>query len=362
MAITADQYRALWRQVRIEGNKRAAGTALKAEMGNTTNPKQLAGVIAGGLAALKFSVPTWANSIELTASTLLDISTALHAAQAGWATAMDGYLKVDGGAFLKELTGRVGRNALGSLTPAEIVERYRVEVIATIGTTIKAAGAPAAAATLGEAAVLAAYGEMYQARERATFKSVWSSTDTDLHLGGVWASILSLRLSAPDEQARLDWIAKEERRQEEERRRFLEESAREERLSKKRLMPEQTVRDNDLPLDRQYKKTINETCTELVEQYPADVASYDEAAVSRAVAAAKDHVTSEYGMQMSANLSYVKNKIDEVVETARKKKYPLENGVFVRRLTEIAIAAYYLGISGSDDADKKQKGGVELRR
>jgi len=162
---------------------------------------------------------------------------------------------------------------------------------------------------------------------------------------------------AAAEAARMDREAADARQRQEEAIRYEIEQAR----IRKRLLPVFTWRDDDLAYDRQQKGQINKKVEEHLETYSQDVSGdYDEHRVFEAVKAAKDHLVSEYGYQLSGNQRYALDKLDDLVENARRKRYPIEDKAFVKSLVETAINLYFIGASGSDDADKSQF--VVLRR
>ncbi|RKH13396.1 hypothetical protein D7V97_05820 [Corallococcus sp. CA053C] len=330
-------------------------------MGNTTNPQSLSGVLRGGEAALS-GYFTWDEALSLAANTLLDLSTALHESQGEWATALDRYLKPVGQTFMATLATRVSAGALTGLTAGDVVARHRRAVVGAITEIILATRSPAESATKGADAVRAAYQGMYAARQEATFKSLWASTDTDTHLAPVWAAIVALRITAPEEQARLVEAEKEAKRQQLERERREREEASAAALARKRLVHVLSVSEDDLAYDRDAKRKINSMCDDLLKDYPADALGYNDVQITQLTSDAKDRINKHYGYQLSGNKKNVFDQLEGFVILARKKRYPLDSAKIFKVLEEVAVNMYFAGISGSDDADKKDKGGVELRR
>lgn len=131
-------------------------------------------------------------------------------------------------------------------------------------------------------------------------------------------------------------------------------------LAAKPLLPKLTIGEDDLGNDKDNKRMVNMKCAELAASYPDDVEAYDETLVTAAVTKAESYLRTTYGYQLSGNKDGAILKLNELVGTARRKRYPLENEAFVKSLVEIAIALYFLGVSGSDDADRSAH--VTLRR
>ncbi|WP_438011815.1 hypothetical protein WME89_26155 [Sorangium sp. So ce321] len=131
-------------------------------------------------------------------------------------------------------------------------------------------------------------------------------------------------------------------------------------LGNKLLLRPLTWSEDEIAFDKQQKKVINEYCEGLLATYSKDVDAYNKDRVKEAVETAVNVLGGEYGYQLSGNKRPAVLRFLELVETAGKKRYPLEDVPFVKSLVTNAINLYLMGVSGSDDADKSAY--VTLRR
>ena len=133
------------------------------------------------------------------------------------------------------------------------------------------------------------------------------------------------------------------------------------RAADRRFVGRLAVSDSDLAYDQQQKKRINEFCDQMLLDHSKPINGYDEQRVAAVVKGAREKLITDHGMMLSMNLNPVLQKLDKLVETARKKGYPLEDQHFVNSLVEIAIACYFIGTSGSVNADHEEAGGDQAR-
>jgi hypothetical protein len=355
MPLKTSEYQDVWGLIRVAHKRKEAGTALKRSMGGDESPQNLRGEIAAGEKALADDAGRWDEALESAANALLDMSTAQADKQQGaWLALLDKYLHPS--SFSKAIGDRVG-----NLTPSAFVAQKRKAGITVIVNILLMHATPDESAQAGEDAVLKAYKDIYDARQKAILKSFWASTDTEAHLGAVWAAAVSLRVTVEQEKARLVRVAQEQERQRKALEEQLEKEAQARELKRKRLVPVLTWTEEESSYNRHTKDQINQTCEKLARQYPMDVqGAYDQDLVQDAIDKAKQRLLSTYGYQLSSNKRYAVDAFYDLVATAAKKKYPLEEAGLIDQFVEMAIGMYFIGASGSDDAEKSMY--VELRR
>ncbi|MCP3104623.1 hypothetical protein LZ198_37745 [Myxococcus sp. K15C18031901] len=361
MSLTAKDYRTIWRQLHVDHDTKGTGARLKEEMGNTTNPDSMRGIVRGGMAAMS-SYADWEGALDIAANTLVNLCTAQHEALAEWVAAFDNYMSPIDPSFRETFFGRFDKGRLTGMTSGDVVANHRRDIVGMVKRLISMPDSPTAAAGIGENAVLNAYRNMYSVRTGSYFKSMWSSTDTDSHLAPVWAAIVALQVACQHEEERRAEAIREQERQRVARERRERQEAEEAWLRRKRLFNVLKIDSSEYAYDRNAKERINFTCAALVKDFPVDVTEYDEEEVARLVEISKGNICVDHGYQLSGNKRYVLDKLDEIVALARKKKYPLTAPKFIKTLEQVAVDAYFIGVSGSDDADKKDVSGVELRR
>lgn len=354
MPLKAGEYQKLWRLLRVESNKKDVGTALKQSMGGDESPKNLKGEVTAAKGALEDFVQSWEDALESAANAILDLSTTQAEKQGPWLALLDKYLSP--ASFSKEIGDRIGK-----LSPSDFVTQKRKTAINAIVHIFQMYDSLEGSAEAGEAAVFAAYKDMYDARQKAVFKSFWASTDTEAHIGAVWAAGVSLRVGVEKEKAHQIRLAEQRERQRKAMEEQLEKEAKARELERKRLVGVLKWSEDELSYDRSQKQVINQKCEQLANKYPVDVqGAYNEELVQNAVDKAKKRLISEYGYQLSSNKQNAINAFFDLVATAAKKRYPVEDAAFVNELVEMAINLHFIGVSGSDDAEKSLY--VVLRR
>ncbi|WP_426732723.1 hypothetical protein [Myxococcus faecalis] len=349
--LTAKDYKDIWKQWRVGNDAAGAGARLKKEMGDTTSPDKLQGIVTGGAAAMAGTL-RWDDALEIAANTLVTLCTVQHETQEQWLAAFDRYIAPKAGTFKEAFSKEFKQNQTLGKSASDLVAIYRRDIVKTVVEVFRMCDSPQDTLSRGENAVKSAYKNMYSTRQGSYFKSIWATTDTESHLASVWGAIVALRVGVDHELKRLDAA-----RQEAERQRIAMERARVEaedtaRRERKRILPVQRIADGALPYDRENKLKINDICDELLKEYPSDIPTLHDDELSRRITIRTQKTFAKYGYQMSGNWGAVKNRFESIVETARQKHYPVTDEALLKVLMDLAISAQYTNTTGSDNADK----------